>query len=57
MKEMVEGIVTERIEVPLSARASIRFNPEFDFNGIDEKTAATTDEFFALTSFSPGNRD
>jgi hypothetical protein len=36
MKQMVEGITTERTDVSLSARASIRFMIEFDSNEIDE---------------------
>jgi hypothetical protein len=36
MKQTVEGSTTERTDVRLSARASIRFNPEFDSNEIDE---------------------
>jgi hypothetical protein len=36
MKQTVEGITTEQRDVRLSAKASIRFNPEFDSNEIDE---------------------
>jgi hypothetical protein len=36
MKQTVEGITTEFTDVPKSARASVRFNPEFDSNEIDE---------------------
>jgi hypothetical protein len=36
MKQTVDGSTIERTDVPLSARASIRFNPEFDSNEIDE---------------------
>jgi hypothetical protein len=36
MKQMVEGITTNGPGVPLSARASIRFNPKCDSNEIDE---------------------
>jgi hypothetical protein len=36
MKQTVEGITIEWTEVSKSARASIRFNPEFDSNEIDE---------------------
>jgi hypothetical protein len=36
MKQTIEGIKTEQTDVPLSARASIRFNLEFDSNEIDE---------------------
>jgi hypothetical protein len=36
MKQTIEGITAERTDVPLSARTSIHFNPEFDSNEIDE---------------------
>jgi hypothetical protein len=36
MKQTVDGITTERIDVPLNARASIRFNLESNSNEIDE---------------------
>jgi hypothetical protein len=36
MKQIVERITTKRTDEPSSARASIRFNPEFDSNEIDE---------------------
>jgi hypothetical protein len=36
MKQTVEGIATDQTEMPLSAKASIRFNPEFDRNESDE---------------------
>jgi hypothetical protein len=34
---MVEGITTERTNVPSSARVSIRFNPESDSNEMNER--------------------
>jgi hypothetical protein len=36
MKQTVEGITTDHTDMPLSARASIRFNLEFDSNETDE---------------------
>jgi hypothetical protein len=36
MKQTTQGITIERTDVPLSARASICFNPEIDLNEIDE---------------------
>jgi hypothetical protein len=36
MKQTIDGITTERTDVPLSARASIRFNAKYDSNKIDE---------------------
>jgi hypothetical protein len=39
MKQMVEGITTELIDVPANARASMHFNCEFDSNEIYEEDA------------------
>jgi hypothetical protein len=36
MKQTIQGITIERTDVPLSARASICFNPEIDSNEIDK---------------------